>query len=137
MILGKSSYNYDLRIVNSAMKTEDTLNNLGVALNKSLTFKPHITEMLKKTYAKIAPLRRLKRMAPTDILIKLYNAYVLPHLEYCSPISIGISTTLRNKLEHANHYGLRTLMHLGNNMSYELVLSPASLHTPSEAMVLM
>ena len=62
---------------------------LRVTLDKSLTFKPHVTEKLKKTYAKIAALRRLKRMVPVDILIKLYNAYVLPHLEYCSPILIN------------------------------------------------
>ena len=119
MILGKSSYNYDLKIENSAIKIKDNLKILGVTLDSSLTFKPHITEMLKKTYGKIAALRRLKRTVPMDILIKLYNAYVLPHLEYCSLILIGINKSLRNKLEHANYYGLGTLMNLGNSVSYE------------------
>ncbi|KAJ7385917.1 hypothetical protein OS493_012245 [Desmophyllum pertusum] len=65
MILRKSSYNYDLRIVDNTIKSEDTLKILGVTLDKSLTFKPHVTEMLKKTYAKIAALRRLKCMVKT------------------------------------------------------------------------
>ena len=64
-----------------------------------------------------------------DILIKLYNAYVLPHLEYCSPILIGINKSLRNKLEHANYYGLRTLMNLGNSVSYESVLNLTSMRS--------
>ena len=59
MILGKSNYNYDLRIVNSTIKIEDNLKILGVTLDKNLSYKPHITEMLKKTYAKIGALRRL------------------------------------------------------------------------------
>ena len=80
MILGKSSYNYDLKIENSAIKIKENLKILGVTLDSSLTFKPHITEMLKKTYGKNAALRRLKRTVPMDILIKLFNAYVLPHL---------------------------------------------------------
>ena len=129
MILGKSSYNYDLKIENSAIKIKDNLKILGVTLDSSLTFKPHITEMLKKTYGKIAALHRLKCTVPMDILIKLYNAYELPHLEYCSPILIGINKSLRNKLEHANYYGLRTLMNLRNNVSYESVLNLTSMHS--------
>ena len=69
----------------------------------------------------------LKRTVPMDILIKLYNAYVLPHLKYCSPILIGINKSLRNKLEHANYYGLRTLMNLRNSVSYESVLNLTSM----------
>ena len=130
MILGKSSYSNDLKIENSAIKIKDNFKILGVTLDSSLTFKPHITEMLKKTYGKIAALRRLKRTVPMDILIKLYNAYVLPHLEYCSPILIGINKSLRNKLEHANYYGLRTLlMNLGNSVSYESVLNLTSMRS--------
>ena len=102
---------------------------LGVTLDKNLSYKPHITEMLKKTYAKIGALRRLKRMVPTDTLINLYNVYVLPHLEYCSPLLIGINISLRKKLEHANYYGLRTLMNLSNNVSYESVLSLTSMRS--------
>ena len=60
MILGKSSYNYDPKIENSAIKIKDNLKILGVTLDSSLAFKPHITEMLKKTYGNIAALRRLK-----------------------------------------------------------------------------
>ena len=128
MILGKSSYNYDLRIVNNTIKIEDTLKILGVTLDKSLTFKPHVTEMLKKTYAKIAALRRLKRMVPVDILIKLYNAYILPHLEYCSPILIETRLALASVLGpfgsffeiHSTHPG--ALMHYSWFQS--LVLTP-------------
>ena len=64
-----------------------------------------------------------------DIFIKLYNAYALPHLEYCSPILVGINKSMRNKLEHANYYGLRTLMNLGNNVSYESVLNLTSMRS--------
>ena len=47
--------------------------------------------MLKNVYAKIAALRRIKRLVLSDVMISLYKAFVLPHLEYCSPLILGIS----------------------------------------------
>ena len=39
----------------------------------------------------IAALRRIKRLVPSDVMISLYKAYVLPHIEYCCPLLLGIS----------------------------------------------
>ena len=52
--------------------------------------------MLMKAYAKIAALRRIKRLVPSSTMILLRKRYVLPHLEYCSPIVLGISRALSN-----------------------------------------
>ena len=49
MILGKSSYNYDLRTANDTIKIEDTLKILGITLDTGVTFKRHVTEMLTET----------------------------------------------------------------------------------------
>ena len=46
----------------------------------------------------------LERLVPSNVMITLYKAYVLPNFEYCSPLLLGISRTLNNKLERANHY---------------------------------
>ena len=127
MILGKLQYSYDLKVDNQLIKIKNTLKILGVTLHKELNFKPYIKDNLRKVFAKIAALRRLKRMVPKETLIKLYKAYVLPHLEYCSPLLIGISKTLKNKLENANYYGLRTMMNLGRNVRYETVLNLATI----------
>ena len=64
MILGKSYYSYDLKVENQAIKIKDTLKILGVTLDKELSFKPFIKEFLKKVFAKIAALARLKRISP-------------------------------------------------------------------------
>ena len=36
--------------------------------------------------------------------IKLYKAFILPHLEYCSPLFVGIGKGQRNHLEDDNLY---------------------------------
>ena len=68
-------------------------------------------------------------MVPKETLIKLHKAYVLHHLEYCSPFPTAISKTLKNKLENANYYGLSTLMKLGRTVSYETVLNLATMRS--------
>ena len=45
---------------------------LGVTLDKMLTFlKDHISEQLKKAYAKFSALRRLRRFVPAELMIIL------------------------------------------------------------------
>ena len=60
-------------------------------------------------------------------MITLHKAYVLPNFEYCSPLLLGISRTLNNKLERANHYALRSILNLGNSVTYDACPSIASL----------
>ena len=83
----------------------------------------HISNMLKNVYAKIGVLRRLKRLMPHNVSLSLYKAYPFPHLEYCSPLLIGINKTLNSKLESVNKYVLKTLLSLGNNLDYDTIIS--------------
>ena len=127
--MGRFIYTYDLRACNKPIKIETTLKILGVTLDRNLTFKPHIMETLKKGFAKIAALRRIKHFVPTDVMLRLYKAYVLPHFEYCSPILLGIGKPLSRKLESANLYALKTLLNLGSSSDYEGALRLASMRS--------
>ena len=124
MILGKSSSVPPVFYIDGCpIEAKDSLKILGVIIDNKLTFDEHISTTLKKVYAKIGALRRLKKLIPPDVAIQLYKAYILPHLEYCSPLLLGINKTLNSKLESANRYALRTLLNLGNNLDYESILS--------------
>ena len=81
----------------------------------------------KSVYAKIAALRRIKRLVPPDVMISLYKAYVLPHLEYCCPLLLGISKALKNNIERTNHYAIKTLLNLGNSATYDFCLAMADM----------
>ena len=127
MTLGKSQYPYNLFIGDKSIEIEPTLKILGVTLDRDLSFKPHVAIMLKKAYAKIAALRRIKRLVPSDVMISLYKAYVLPHLEYCCPLLLGISKVLKNNIERTNHYAIKTLLNLGNSATYDFCLAMADM----------
>ena len=84
MFLGNLSYRYDLEFAGTSIDIKDHLRILGTCLDNKLTFKEHIDVMLKKVYAKIATLRRPKRLIPANTLLLLYRTFVLSHFEYCN-----------------------------------------------------
>ena len=129
MVLGKSTHHYDLKFNGASIDIKEHLKILGVHLDNKLSFQEHINEMLKKVFAKIAALRRLKRLVPSSTLLVLYRSFVLSHFEYCNSLLIGIGKTLNKKLEDANHYGLRTIMNLGRSINYESTLKTADMNT--------
>ena len=116
MLLGSHTRVPEFFIGDAKVELANTLKILGVTIDNKLTYCEHISNMLKKVYAKIGVLRRLKRLMSHDVSLSLYKAYLLPHLEYCGPLLIGINKTLNAKLESANKYALKTLLNLGNNL---------------------
>ena len=60
-------------------------------------------------------------------MIKLYKAFILPRLEYCSPLFEGIGTGQRNHLEDCNCYILRTLIGHNKSMTYDELLTTANM----------
>ena len=60
-------------------------------------------------------------------MIKLYKAFILPHLENCGPLFVGIGMGQRNRLEDGNCYILRTLIGHNKSMSYDELLTAASM----------
>ena len=60
-------------------------------------------------------------------MIKLYKAFMLLHLEYCSPLFVSIGTGQRHRLKDGNCYILRTLIGHKKPMSYDELLTTASM----------
>ena len=55
-------------------------------------------------------------------MIRLYKAYILPHLEYCSPLLLGIGKAEEKKLEDTNYYILRSILGLSSSVEYDYIL---------------
>ena len=125
--VGPCAYHYSLFLNNASIEFLRSIKILGVTLDKDLSYKEHISDQLKKAYAKASALRRIRRFLPHDAMIKLYKAFILPHLEYCSPLFVGIGTGQRNRLEDGNCYILRTLIGHNKSMSYNKLLTTASM----------
>lgn len=125
LTVGLCAYHYSLFLNNASIEFLWSVKILGVTLDKDPSNKDHISEQLKKAYAKASALRRIRRFLPHDAMIKLYEA--LPHLEYCSPLLVGIGTGQRNRLEDGNCYILKTLIVHNKSMSHDKLLTTANM----------
>ena len=61
------------------------------------------------------------------IMLKLYRAFILPHLEYCSPLLLGMGKVQNSRLEDADYYILRSILGHSKSVPYEQLLRSVSM----------
>ena len=76
----------DLSIGTCQLQTTDCDKLLGVLIDKDLNFKTHVKKIHSKVSQSIALLRRIKKFLPINARIKFFNAYIMPHFEYCCTV---------------------------------------------------
>ena len=109
--------------------TQESMKILGVKLCKMLTFKDHILGQLKKAYTKSAALRCIRHFVPAEVIISIYNSFVLPHLEYCSPLLLGVGKVQASRLKDADFYILRSILGYGKTISHQELLGIVNMKT--------
>lgn len=63
-----------------------SVKDLGILLSSDLKFSAHIDRVVNKAFAALFLILRNVLCNDHRILVRLYKAYVLPHLEYCSQV---------------------------------------------------
>ena len=84
---------------------------------------------LYEVNVKVSVLRRVRKFIPSEVMVNIYNAIILPHLEYCAPVLAALSSGLSNKLELNNQYAIRTLLNMAKSTSYSDLLTYVGLKT--------
>ena len=56
---------------------------IGVDVDENLQWREHVTGIFKKVSKNLALFRRVKHFLPKWSKIMFYNAYIMPHLDYC------------------------------------------------------
>ena len=75
--------NLDLNINGSTIDQVSTFKFLGLQINSQLTWQTHINDLSKRMSRVIGLLYKMKHILPKNIPLSLYNALILPHLNYC------------------------------------------------------
>ena len=73
--------------------------NLGVIMDKTLSFVEHINEMCKKVSYAIRSTGRIRKYLPFDELKMLVNSHVISRLDYCNSLLYDIPKYQRYKLQ--------------------------------------
>ena len=86
MIFSKRNKNINpiyLNINNNVIDHVSSFNFLGLHLNSKLTWNTHMEEISKKISRTIGVLKKLQLTVPKNILLSIYNALILPQINYC------------------------------------------------------
>ena len=90
MTVGPVPYRCNFSVDNHEVDANDILKILGVTLDRKLNFVAHVSEQVKKACAKASTLRRIRRFITLEVMCRLFKAYILPHLECCRPLLLGV-----------------------------------------------
>ena len=101
----KSLFSYVMNGTSLAV-TEQHL-YLGVKLHHRLSWKPHIDYICNKANRAVGFLRRNLQHCPSHLRELAYKQFVLPILEYCSPIWDPYHQTNINQVEMVQHRAAR------------------------------
>jgi len=82
---------------------------LGVVVDEDLTWRKHIQEVRKKCLIGLSQLRRISQFLPMKTRKTLYNALVLPHLDYCCVVWHECGATQSQRIERLQNYGMRVI----------------------------
>jgi len=72
----------NIHIENIQIEYVDTFNFLGILIDKNIKWKSHIDYIALKVSKVVGILNRLKHFLPQKILLSIYNALIVPHLNY-------------------------------------------------------
>ena len=87
----------------------DKVKYLGVWIDEGLTWSDHIEVVRKKCFGGLAKLRRLRDSLPEATKKNIYNALILPYLDYCCVVWQECSKTLQRSIERIQNYGMRLI----------------------------
>lgn len=102
MVLGTTDYKFSFPV-------EDSLDLLGMTIDNQLNFNKHVSLVCKKVNNQLNVMIRFRNLIGTATKFKLYNAFILPHLQYCSTVWHFCSARNRDKLESLNKRALRVV----------------------------
>ena len=115
LLLGRKGRAQELEDVNVTLNGEQLSRSrivkcLGVSIDDGLTWREHIESLRRKCFCGLAKLRKLRDVLPTETKRKVYNALVLPHLDYCSVVWQECTKELQQKVERIQNYGMRLIL---------------------------
>ncbi|KAK7110705.1 hypothetical protein V1264_014535 [Littorina saxatilis] len=96
----------------TSLKTEEEVTYLGVTYDKKQTWRPHIQKAEGKTRRKISIMRKLAGTtwgANENILKRVYEGAVRPHLEYGSPAWSTAAKSQLQGLDKVQNQALRVI----------------------------
>ena len=89
----------EIRIDDQIIKRVDHTKSLGLTVNAQLSWGKHVEEICKEVSSAIGAQKRVRPFISKETAIQIYNALIMPHFDYCSPVWDCLSRYLSDKLQ--------------------------------------
>jgi hypothetical protein len=106
------SVSYAAPVTLSGVQIElaQTVRNLGVHLDQSLTMERHINIVCKKIFLELRRISHIRPFLTVDAAKRLMSAFVFAHMDYCNSLMVGLPDTLLGKLQRAQNNAARIVL---------------------------
>ena len=89
------------------IKRVDHTKSLGLTIDAQLSWGKQVEEICKKVSSAIGVLKRVRPFISKAI--QIYNALIMPHFDYCSPVWDCLSGYLSDKLQKLQNRAARVI----------------------------
>ena len=99
----------EIRIDDQIIKRVDHTKSLGLTIDAQLSWGKHVEEICKKVSPATGALKRVRPFISKETAIQIYNALIMPHFDYCSPVWDCLSGYLSDKLQKLQNRAARVI----------------------------
>ena len=107
--------NFSISIGNSQLKSVESMNYLGLEIEKHLSWNKYVDKLCKKLAFKISRLSRLRKSTPKNILIMIYNSTVQTCIDYSISVWGCTGNFNIDRVQRFQNYAARIIE---NNFDY-------------------
>lgn len=105
------SSNFTCEIAGSHIKISNTVKNLGVIIDSTLSFQSHINSLAKSAFFHLRRIAQLRPFISTKDAETVIHAFVSSRLDYCNALFIGLPVSSITRLQYIQNSAARLLTH--------------------------
>ena len=102
----------NIRIDDEIIKRVDRTKSLGLTIGDRLSWSNHVDEICRNVSSAIGALKRIRHFISANTALQIYNALILPHFDYCSPVWDCLSGQSSDKLQKLQNRAARVITKL-------------------------
>ena len=129
MVIGDSNSNntYNIEIDGEIIERVNIMKYLGVKIDDKLNFKEHCEYIVAKMSKKVNFLRRIRNRLDLNSSLLLFNALIVPHVDFCSSILFMLNETQLRTIQLIQNRAMRIILNCPRDTSVERMHRQTSL----------
>ena len=113
--------NISITLGNECIEAEDSVELLGIKIDKNLNFNDHVSDLIRKGNQKLHALARISRYSNQGKLNIIMKTFILSQFNYCSLTWMFHRRILNNKINKLHEKALR-LVYKKENLTFQDLL---------------